>query len=353
VRHAHHPKSSRNKQKNEKPSSSSPLDQHTHQISNLFFFTTTMSLRFLSSLNSPPIVLATGAVLVAGLPFVQVGALSLGAMKIANLLAFATNVTAVSIPGRMDGEQDRKLRQGDLNPELTPLLRDSDAENNIVTASRDRTLLAPAGWAFSIWGPIYLGELVFVGAQFVDPNMAAAVLPSVTVPFVAANLLQSLWCASFRPSYSNGWHKYVSVAMLGGTAVALSQIPFAGLSTSMYLLPMTLHFGWTTAATLVNLNGSIAMGGSTSVSDSTLISTGHASAALATGLGVGVTVLQGLPAYGLTIAWALVACANGMRIKEQDDSVSDALHAGSRVQRALLWTGSGMCMAASVFTFTM
>ena len=306
-----------------------------------------MSLRFLSSLNSPPIVVATGAVLVAGLPFVQAGALSLGALKIANLLAFATNVTAVSIPGRMDGEQDRKMRQGDLDPELTPL-RDSDAENNIVTASRDRTLLAPAGWAFSIWAPIYVGEAVFVGAQFVDPSLAAAVLPQVTVPFVAANLLQSLWCASFRPSYANGWHKYTSVAMLGGTAVALSQVPF-GLS--IYLLPMTVHFGWTTAATLVNLNGSIAMGGS--VSDSTLISTGHASAVLATGLGVGVTAFHALPAYGLTIAWALAACANGMRIKEQDDSISDVLHAGASVQRSLLLTGSALCMAASAFTFTM
>jgi hypothetical protein len=320
----------------------------THININLFSFA--MSLRFLSPLNSPPIVVATGVVLVAGLPFVQAGALSLGTLKIANLLAFATNVTAVSIPGRMDGKQDRKMREGDLNPELTAL-RDSDAENNIVIASRDRTLLAPAGWAFSIWAPIYLGEAVFVGAQFFDPSLAA-IVPQVTVPFVAANLLQSLWCASFRPSYySNvGWHKYVSVAMLGGTAVALNQVPF-GLSM-YYLLPMTVHFGWTTAATLVNLNGSIAMGGS-AVSDSTLISTGHASAALATGMGVGVTVFNMLPAYGLAVAWALAGCASGMRIKENDDSVSDVLHSGAGVQRALLWTGSVLCMSASAFTIYM
>jgi hypothetical protein len=240
------------------------------------------------------------------------------------------------------------MREGDLNPELTAL-RDSDAENNIVIASRDRTLLAPAGWAFSIWAPIYLGEAAFVGAQFFDPSLAAAVLPQVTVPFVAANLLQSLWCASFRPSYSNGWHKYVSVAMLGGTAVALSQVPFE--LSMYYLLPMTVHFGWTTAATLVNLNGSLSMGGS--VSDRTLISTGHASAVLATGLGVGVTVFHTLPAYGLTIAWALAACANGMRIKEEDDSISDVLLAGASVQRGLLLTGSVVCLAASAITFSM
>lgn len=66
--------------------------------------------------------------------------------------------------------------------------------------------------AFAIWAPIYLGESAFVASQFFasDTTLSAlnAALPSVTVPFVAANLMQSLWCASFRPSYE-GWKKYI------------------------------------------------------------------------------------------------------------------------------------------------
>ena len=305
-----------------------------------------MSFRVLSSLNSPPLVTAAGAALVASVPLVNVGALSLGALQAANALAFATNVTAVSVPGRMDGAQDAKMRGGDWNPHEDDLK--AKAGDNIVQASRDRTLVAPAGWAFAIWGPIYLGEAIFCASTLYDPTIQAA-LPSLTVPFVAANLTQSLWCASFRPSYAHGWHKYVSVLMLGGTAVSLSQVPFG--TGSLYMIPLAMHFGWTTAATLVNLNGSIAM--SDDVSETTLISAGHASSLVATALGVGVTLSYSLPAYGFTIAWALAACANGMRVKPDDDKASSSLKTGAKVQKMLLTTGSLISAGASIYTLVM
>ncbi|CAB9516102.1 expressed unknown protein [Seminavis robusta] len=294
------------------------------------------------SLNSPPLVAAAGAVIVAGLPFVQVGAVSMAALKVANIVAFVTNTTAVSIPGRMDGDQDARMRQGDMNPhdESTPL----NNNNNIV--QRNRTLVAPAGWAFAIWGPIYLGEAIFCGAQFWDPTMTAAV-PSMTAPFVAANLTQSLWCASFRSSYSQGWHKYISVFMLGGTAFSLSQVPFADIA-SPYMIPLTMHFGWTTAATLVNLNGSLAMGDNTS--ERTIIAAGHLSAVVATALGIGITVTQTLPVYGFTVAWALAACSSGMKVKPDDPSASSTLKAGAKVQQILLLAGSVLSAGASIYT---
>jgi hypothetical protein len=302
-----------------------------------------MSFRFLSSLNSPPLVATAGAVIVAGLPFAQLGGISMTALQVANILAFATNAAAVSVPGRMDGEQDARMRSGDLNPNSsTPLV---GSNNNIVHASRDRTLVAPAGWAFAIWGPIYFGEAVFCGAQFWDPTVAAS-LPLLTAPFVAANLTQSLWCASFRTSYSQGWQKYVSVFMLGGTAYSLSQVPFAA-TASPYLIPLAMHFGWTTAATLVNFNGSLAM--TEGNSERTLIAAGHVSAVLATALGVWVTVTQPLPAYGLTVAWALAACSNGMRVKPEDPSVSSTLGTGAKVQQVLLLVGTLLSAGASIF----
>lgn len=305
-----------------------------------------MSFRFLASLNSPPLVAGAGAAVIVGLPFVKVGAASLGALQLANVLAFCTNVAAVSVPGRMDGDQDERMRSGDLNPDASTPLTGTNSSNNIVLASRNRTLVAPAGWAFAIWAPIYMGEALFVASQFYDPTITGA-LPELTVPFVCANITQSLWCASFRPSYSEGWKKYVSVAMLGGTAVSLSHIPFADLSSSWYLLPVAMHFGWTTAATLVNFNGSLAMA---DVSERALISGGHASSILATALGVGVTFSYGLPAYGFTIAWALAACANGMRVTSGDTNTSDALKTGAKVQKVLLSTGSVVSTCAALYT---
>jgi hypothetical protein len=74
----------------------------------------------------------------------------------------------------------------------------------------------------------------------------------------------------------------------------LSFVHAAGLAENAvgwyWFLPMTVHFGWTTAATLVNLNGSFAMQESTS--DRTIVAVGHASALTAAALGVGVTLAQ-------------------------------------------------------------
>ena len=200
----------------------------------------------------------------------------------------------------------------------------------------------PAGWAFAIWGPIYLGEAIFCLAQIFDPSLAASI-PVVTGPFVAANLFQSLWCASFRPSYNEGWHKYVSAAMLGGTAMSLLAIP---PEPSIYFVPLMMHFGWTTAATLVNLNGSLSM--SANLSDSELVAAGHFSTVLATALGAGLTLAEGIttPVYGMTIAWALAAVAKG--VSSQNWS-SETLKKGAKVQSALCWVGSALCLAVSAF----
>jgi hypothetical protein len=163
--------------------------------------------------------------------------------------------------------------------------------------------------------------------------------------------MQSLWCASFRPSYSEGWTKYVSAAALAGTAWSLSWVHAAVTpETALYLLPMTVHFGWTSAATLVNLNGSVAMEESTS--DTAVIAVGHGSAVAAAAVGVGVTLLRGAPAYGLTLAWALAACGDGMRKRRalHTDATSDLLRNGMQVQQTLCWTGSALCVAAAAST---
>jgi hypothetical protein len=115
------------------------------------------------------------------------------------------------------------------------------------------------------------------------------------------------------------------------------------------------HFGWTTAATLVNLNGSVAM--SKNASDSTVIAVGHSSAVAAAILGVGVTLWQSSPAYGLTVAWALAACADGMKKRQvetksqKSKDISDLLLRGMKVQQTLCYIGSGLCAAAAASTF--
>ena len=197
-----------------------------------------MSLR---NLNNPPLVALAGATLSIGLPMLDAAlssSASLSLLKSLNLFAFATNVIAVSVPGRLDGQQDQEMREGNLNPDKpnatskTPLVgKDDSSSSSAYSLNRSRTLVNPSGWAFAIWAPIYLGEAAFVAAQlFASDAAASALLPQITAPFVAANLFQSLWCASFRPSYGDGWKKYISAAMLAGKSfmnniVALSYAP--------------------------------------------------------------------------------------------------------------------------------
>ena len=333
---------------------------------------TKMSLRFVSSLNSPPFVAAAGVAVLAGLPFVEAAAASgasLALLKGLNVAVFASNCAAVSVPGRIDGQQDVAMRKGirlistSLNPRTNlPLLRArrlilrhrvGGDYTEIYSPAQGRSLVAPTGWAFAIWGPIYLGEAAFVGGQFFSDSLAA-VLPQVTPAFVAANIFQCLWCASFRPSYNEGWRKYVSVGMLAGTAYSFSHVNAVACSAEAaslgwFFLPMSLHFGWTTAATLVNLNGSLTM--NENISDRTVIAVGHGSAISCGCLGVGVTLLRTTPAYGFTVAWALAAVADGMAKRMSSLPEEGPLNSGAKIQKVLCWAGSAACAAASISAF--
>ena len=306
----------------------------------------------LQKLNSPIVVLGSGAVALFSLPTITSictsGAVSLGLLQAANVLAYALNCAAVSVPGRVDG-QAQDAMQGKTNS-------NDQTYDAIYSPNQGRSLIAPAGWAFAIWGPIYLGEAAFCTSLLLQSSTAViSTLPEITAPFVAANIFQSLWCASFRPSYmspTSGWEKYVSVAMLGGTAYSLSLLHATGAaSLGWYFVPITMHFGWTTAATLVNLNGSVAM---SQVSDKMVIAVGHTSTILATILGVSISVAQSLPAYGLTVAWALAACADGMKKRQvvPNPDISSDIVRGMKVQQLLCYVGSGLCFVSAMTAFS-
>ena len=98
-----------------------------------------MSLRFVSSLNSPPFVAAAGVAVIAGLPFVEAaaasGAISLSLLQGLNLAAFAGNCAAVSVPGRIDEQQDVAMRQGALNPSKPGAPTESTSLNSGATTS--------------------------------------------------------------------------------------------------------------------------------------------------------------------------------------------------------------------------
>jgi hypothetical protein len=89
------------------------------------------------------------------------------AWRTAIVAAFAVNLFAVSIPGRLDGQAQREgPRQW-------------------------ATLFAPAQWAFAIWGLIYIFETAFtVYAAFGAQGALAEALRQATPHWVTAHLMQ-------------------------------------------------------------------------------------------------------------------------------------------------------------------
>jgi hypothetical protein len=277
-------------------------------------------------------------------------------LKLANALLYGVSIYAVHQPGRLDGKKQVALEK-------------SQQSNDIFADSRSRTLIFPSGWAFAIWGVIFLGEFLFCTSSFFiqASSPVATVIRKASGGFMVGQIFQTLWTASFRPKYAaRGNLVYISSAMLTGIAWSFGRAhaAFASSSTSYglasYLLlfgPMSLHFGWTMAAALVNLNGNLAT--PANVSPRLLAAAGHLSAVVATGLGVFLSLSRRAPVVGAVISWALTACATGLgdRLeaaartpnKASQRSPTAGLY-GARVQKWLCVTGAVLSAAASVVT---
>lgn len=250
--------------------------------------------------------------------------------KLVWVSAFLVNMITVSIPGRFDGEV-----KTDTN---SPFFW--------------KTLIAPAGYAFAIWGVIYLGEIIlsaFVGVI----GKPVAVFKRATPFWIACNLFQSIWCLTFRPKFF--YHLWVPASQLALAALSQSfahlEITDAILIESsltkralLHLLrfPITLHTGWLTAASLLNFNCWAAV---SKVAMGSQIALTAGSAYFATAAGLWLTYQRNDPFVALTIAWALWAIAHQTKTKcevDVPDVVKEALSTTESILAKLL-------IAAAVF----
>lgn len=270
----------------------------------------------LASLNTPFLTTTAGVTAATVLPNLsQVIADGALPWKLVNLCLFGASLYAAQAPGRLDG--------------VNPADFEDEEISNLV-AKRDTTLLMPKGWAFTIWPAIFLGELLSTVGAFLleEGGSTESVLQAGAAGFAIAQVFQMLWVASFRPKYIRNGASWVSAGMLTGIASSLAKSHKALLAGDveskrnyiLYVLPVSLHFGWTSAAALVNWNGNIAM---LFESEKVVAGAAWTSAIAATALGVAVTVTRQAPIFGGVIAWALAACAGGMhdRTKQMDAKI--------------------------------
>lgn len=204
-----------------------------------------------------------------------------------------------------------------LAPILGPAF--SGYDPSLLPVRIDRPSIQPAGYAFSIWGVIYLW--LFLHAVF--GLLKRAEVPAwdrVRWPLTVAVGIGAVWQAIALQSVIWGT---VTIWMMAAGAIAafLRADPVA----DRWLLsgPTAIFAGWLSAASAVSTGVLIAGYG-------WLSDTAAAAAMLALVLAIAVTVQMRrplMPVYGLTVIWALV----GVIVANRADNLTVAVLAGSGI----------------------
>ncbi len=120
-------------------------------------------------------------------------------------------------------------------------------------------LITPAGYAFAIWGLIYIALIVYSIYQALPVNRDNPTLAKVSWALVGACALQIMWIYVFLT-----FHFWASVLFMLGILACLW---FAHAQTRqlrptrqirwLVQAPMSVYFGWITVAAVVNVAGAL------------------------------------------------------------------------------------------------
>lgn len=146
---------------------------------------------------------------------------------------------------------------------LTPLLPQMGIGEPIGDRSDGvRTLITPAGWAFSIWGLLYAGSFLFAIYQALPAQRDNALVAAVRWPASGAFLGNAAW-AAYTQVYGL---TAISVAIILFTLACLMTVyvRFARWPRSFtpgerwcVVLPLSALAAWLTAASIVNISATL------------------------------------------------------------------------------------------------
>ena len=195
---------------------------------------------------------------------------------------------------------------------LTPMLPALGVGEPIGSQSESvQTLITPAGWAFSIWGALYTGTILFAIYQALPAQQHSRLLARLRWPAAGAFLGNALWAAYTQVFGLSA----ISVAIIVFTLVCLLAIfrrltrwqpRFTPGERWLVMLPLTALAGWLTAATIVNIAAALQFHG---------VEAGSSAPAIAGALAIvgsvivaaALTSARGNPPYALVFLWALAA----------------------------------------------
>lgn len=127
---------------------------------------------------------------------------------------------------------------------------------NTELSSKYQTLVTPSGWAFSIWGPIFMWEAVFVLAQFFPSFRQSILVMKVSPWWWSLCIMQIAWTVAFA-------QEQITLSLIFMLSILGSLLAIAGSTDGLrmtaleYVLlraPFSLQLGWIIAASVVNIN---------------------------------------------------------------------------------------------------
>ena len=185
----------------------------------------------------------------------------------------------------------------------TPIGANSDAVSTLVT---------PAGWAFSIWGALYLGALVFAVFQALPQQTDNALIARVRRPAAVAFLANACWATYVQLDDVTFVSVLIILIGLGGALLAMRTLtnipqPLSRQERWCAALPLTALAAWLTAATIANIASALRYHGvEASASTAPIIS---AIVLVVGGLVAGTALARskGCPPYAIVFLWALAA----------------------------------------------
>ncbi|WP_400192367.1 hypothetical protein [Hymenobacter sp. B81] len=169
------------------------------------------------------------------------------------------------------------------------------------------TLLTPAGWAFSIWGLIFLSLAIYAVWQLLPAQRQSPLPDAVAAPLTVASVAAALWVVAFS-------YELIAVctALMLLTLGALilgygraRRLVRAGEAPGPASWPLSLFLGWISVATTINLTLALReLGWDVPLNVGLLLSVALLAVVVALGLLLGYGFRDGL--YPLVLAWALL-----------------------------------------------
>jgi hypothetical protein len=198
----------------------------------------------------------------------------------------------------------------------------------------DPSQIEPAGYAFAIWGPIYVLALAYATWQVTPAGRADPVTARIAPLALILYVGSSLWLVAAQ--HGPLWATMPILAVMAACAtvsliVAANAEGGTGWRLWAAVVPFALYAGWTACATFVNIAEVAPQYGF----DRFGLSVPHyavLSIAAATTLAVLVLWLtRGQPVLAATVVWAFVAVIVAAREQGADPSVVVAAAAGIAV----------------------